>query len=93
MFDKLSDYLKYMQLLQSYKNIIGNKIFILVNYDTFSLSYSCSLCAAVDWPSLNRKSSLCFYGDGMFGFLGDRGGIREHPCCLRVDQVCVLIKV
>lgn len=48
------------------------------------------LYATAHWHSLHRMCSLCCHGDSLLGFLGDRDGVRERPCCLRLDQVCSL---
>lgn len=62
--------------------------------DSFKVSffvYSYPLCAAADWHGLHRKCSLCCHGDSVLDFLGDRGGVRECPCFLRLDQVRSLL--
>lgn len=53
--------------------------------------HSHPLCAAADWRGLHRKGLLCCSCGSVLGLLGDRGGIWECPCCLRLDQVCSLV--
>lgn len=54
--------------------------------------HSDPLCAAADWRGLHRKGLLCCSCGSVLGLLGDRGGIWECPCCLRLDQVCSLVQ-
>lgn len=49
------------------------------------LFHSCPLCAAAEWRGFHRKSHNCCHSDSMLGILGDRGGVRECPCCLCLD--------
>lgn len=53
--------------------------------------FSCSLCAAINWPVLHKKSTIHCHGNSLLGFLGGRGGVWESPCCEHVDQVCCFV--
>lgn len=69
--------------------ILVNALFKAFFFSPFF--FSCSLCAAINWPVLHKKSTIHCHGNGLLGFLGGRGGVWKSPCCEHVDQVCCFV--